>query len=217
MKTHFVMIAILITVLDLTYTLANEIDSIKLKVSPDSISNNASDSIISWQITNESSDSLLMIAEVYIKGLNSTDIVYPLSSYYCPNLLFLFPNDNSSDIGDGIYNINYEKIPPTFSIPPRSKRTIKLNLKNFEYLLLDKKWKTKGLINLAHKSTLDSIIRNIFPDKISSYQSSIIITDDLVITPQLSDVIKNKSAYEWKNRSGTFNQIQKAFNLRIVK
>lgn len=186
-------------------------DLVELKVLPNRISNNLVCESIMYSITNNYSDTIVTFSDVFIEGLTDTISIFPMSSMFAPNLAILKSPNNSRLFVDGYFEILFYQFPNLLVIPPGATKVINLNIANYKTILSQDIWNITGIISVAHKYDIDTIVSINYPKRYSEYVRALDYQDTVYIysktTGSINSIYKNESLEQ-------INLIKEAFKFR---
>lgn len=186
-------------------------DLVEVIITPKSINSNLICESILYSITNNYSDTIVTFSDVFIEGLTDTISIFPLSSIFAPNLALLKPTNNTRLFVDGYFEVFFYEFPNLLVIPPGSTRVINLNAANFKTILISDIWNILGIISVAHKYDVDTIVTNNYSKRYNEYVRSLLYQDTVYIysktTDSINSIYKNESLEQ-------INLIKDAFKFR---
>src|SRR5205085_3323245 len=106
-------LVILLFNINATFSFKSYDDSlINITITPDSTNGITNEGIITCNINNNGSDTIIMINEFYIHGLDASNVeIIPMASFYSPNIICLNSYQLPKIQGDGYFKINYYEFP----------------------------------------------------------------------------------------------------------
>lgn len=136
-----------------------------VKTNPDTIKNVISDSIIYFNIFNNTNDTLVTINEILLTGFTGNTVIYPSFSDYTPNILFFYSDCFSVLEGDGKYLINFYQFPEFIFLTPHDSIILKLNITDFREKLISKTWELEDIFTFSSYSKLQNLVSKNYPEK----------------------------------------------------
>lgn len=165
-----------------------------------------------FYIHNNTYDTILLINEFYFEGLTSNIIVYPISFYYYPNIIIFSSSNTKKFEGDGVFFINYYKLPEFIIIPPSSDKNFISNIYIYENLILKLEDFIGGYFRFAKKADLDKLFKNCEGKLSIEYNNSLNYSDNIIMKCFLSDsLIYKENNYE--DSTCSINKIKNYFKI----
>lgn len=115
---------------------------------------------LEFNIDNLSTDTLIMVEDVYVQGLfpneyNADGICSFFSDNYSPNLISFYSSEMGMQELDCHWEMKYLEIPRLLVILPNSLTNITLNIEKFRQSVKNIIWKINGNLKFAIKEDVD--------------------------------------------------------------
>lgn len=180
-------------------------DNIIVKTIPDTLFFKNYNTEVMVFIKNNTNDTILTIKEFWPIGFSSSQLTYPMGSYYHPNLIGFSNLSKKTFITDGIYWKKYDSLPEFLAIYPKDSATISIDIKDLNKFLNEYNWFVFPIILFANKLELDYIIKTSYPAEISYYENKIQFCKTAFYE------IKIDTTYIDNKQQGKYDEIKKAF------
>lgn len=208
-----ILIIILCSCLNIAFSQYND-EKVIYRIFPDSLNENNRYEYIYSSLTNFSSDTLVIITDIFVEGITDSLSIYPTSLRYTPSIIFLASKTFPLDFINGWFTVNFRRIPHFVIIKPMSQIVFKMEVNQLHKYIKDQKWKLFGVMSYAYKHDLDSLFENeyhIFKDEfVQSLSVDSIITVKLNLTSSLEQFYSSE-----KENGQDYNLLKTVFIKRV--
>lgn len=180
-------------------------ENIIVKTIPDTIFTKSPNTEIKIFIQNNTKDTIVTIKEFWPIGFSSSQLTYPMGSYYHPNLIGFSNLSKKTLIVDGIYWKRYDSLPEFLAITPKDSVTISIVFSVLYDFLKEYDWFIFSMIQFANKRDLDNIIKEYYPTHLTIYNNKIQSRKKVYYE------IKIDTSYIDERQNGKYDEIKKAF------